>query len=293
MKHFAKFFLIISTVFLLAGLLSPVIYRLLPFFKFERIFNRLVMIFGLLAAGLFVRVRKQTLVAYGLEWTRRTPFYFAASYFAGLVALGIAILIQMKMGAAAWDPAAFSRLAWTGKLLLFLGAGLLVGILEEFFFRGFVFRELVRLSMPVAAAVVLTSLLYAVIHFSGQRSVFIDSTPTFRDSLRLMVLPFRSLADWPSYWPHALGLFFFGLVLNDLVFRTHSLYPAIGLHAGGVFFLKLDGNLVDLLRRDSLFLGSGELIDGVMGWMALGSCWIVLRILFRETTKTKVEHHVS
>ena len=61
MKGFLKFIAIFASILIIAALLSPILYDFLPF-KFERIFNRIVMIGTLLAIVIFVRVKKENLI---------------------------------------------------------------------------------------------------------------------------------------------------------------------------------------------------------------------------------------
>ena len=56
MKGFLRFVAVFVSILLLSAVLAPILYDFLPF-KFERIFQRLVMVLALLALLIFVRIR--------------------------------------------------------------------------------------------------------------------------------------------------------------------------------------------------------------------------------------------
>ncbi len=279
MKKILKFFGRLGAIFLLSAVLAPLLFPHLPF-KFERIFNRLVMIFTLTAVLLFVRVRREDLPRFGIAWDSRGPAQFLTAFLFSTAVLSGLLLFFVQVRYAAWAPHSFSAAVWVGKFALALGTALLVGILEEFFFRGFIFQTVNGLfkqdfrkapfSLPaLGASALLTNIFYSLLHFTSSNKPFIGPSPTFRDSLRLICAPFQSYGHWETLWPAALGLFLFGLVLTYLVLRSGTLYPAIGLHAGCIFFIKLEGSFADFTNTPALLLGSAKLYDGVIGWGVL------------------------
>ncbi len=285
MKSFLKFILIFSCILLLSAALAPVLYKLMPF-KFEKVFNRLVMIFSLLAVLFFVRFRRESFQSFGLAWERDSLAMAMKAFATGLFILVLLSATSIALGNAHWHPTKGWGWHWLWRIPKFLNAGILIGIIEEFFFRGFIFRSFKeKFSWPLFPSLIVTNVFYALIHFVSDYSPFIGPDPTFQDSFKLMAAPFQSLANWRGIGPHAFGLFLFGLVLNDQVLRTRSLYPAIGLHAACVFFIKLDGFFVDYTSHGLLF-GTNTLIDGALGWSFL----ILLGIVLRLVIKAPVPH---
>ena len=274
MKGFLKFIVVFVSILLLSAFLAPFFYAFFETFhhyKFERIFQRIVMILSLAAVVLFVRVKKETLVSYGIVWKPESLGLFWKGFLAGVLTLGVVGFVRVFAGQAVFDPDSFTWGGWITKFALALGTGLLIGCMEEFFFRGFIFRSLMHLFRNrLFLSVLITTAFYAIIHFIGMKKIFVDSTPGFVDGLRLIGAPFLSLAQWPKFWPEALGLFLFGLALVGAVYRSGSLYPAIGLHAGCVFFVKMDDSFLQFHAERSFFWGSKILYDGVMGWCFLG-----------------------
>lgn len=278
MKSFLKFILIMAGIFLLSAVLAPWFHTFLPF-KFERIFNRLVMIFSFAAIFIFVRFHRELLRDYGLSWPNKQNLsYFFTAFFVGVLVLVLLAVIQLILGYSIWSSGwMMSFKEWCLALGTALGAGLLIGIIEEFFFRGFILQSLwKKCSLPLVVSILVTNVFYSLVHFLHGKKPFVGPDPTVVDSFRLMAAPFSTFGNWQSLWPAALGLFIFGLILTDIVLRTRSLYPAMGLHAGCVFFIKMDGFFFTYPQR-TIFLGSSLMYDGVLGWIFLGVIWLILR----------------
>lgn len=289
MKGFLKFILIFAGILLLSAFLAPFFYDFFDTFhhyKFERIFQRIVMIFSLVAVACFVRVKKETLVNYGLVWKPQSLGLFGKGFMAGVLVLGLVGVVRVLAGQAVFSPDAFSLGGWALKFALAFGTGLLIGAMEEFFFRGFIFRSLMHLMKNrLFLSILITTSFYAIIHFIGMKKIFVDSDPNFIDGLRLIGAPFLSLAEWPKFWPEAVGLFLFGLALVVAAYRSGSLYPAIGLHAGCVFFVKMDDSFLQFHAGRTFFWGSKILYDGVMGWCFL----LVLALILWVSLKPAAE----
>ncbi len=293
MKSFFKFLLIFSSILLVSATLAPILFDFLPF-KFERIFNRLVMVFSLIAIFVNVRIRRETFIQYGLLGNQNKMKHFWKGFASAWVVLSLFGLAAVLAGQARWAP----RLE--AGLLVFsffknMTAAVLIGFIEEFFFRGFIFSTLKnRLGLGLGVSFVATSLFYSLIHFVSGESPFVGPDPTFWDSLRLMSAPFSSLLNWRPIWTGAVGLFLFGLILNGLFLRTQSLYPSIGLHAGCVFFVKMDSLFVDFLGKAPLWWGSSQIYDGVIGWVFLGLLGLgVMGFMFKSVRERELKQRVG
>lgn len=282
MKPFFKFLFIMAAILLASAVLAPILFDYLPF-KFEKIFNRLVMIFTLAAVLIFVRMRHFAFAQYGLIFKKGSLPQALAGFSSGFFVLVGVTFTGFILGHAVWSRPELSVPAFGIRVLGDLGAALLIGLIEEFFFRGFVFVSLRdRFAWGVGGSLLATNFFYSLTHFVSIKKPYIGPDPTFYDSLRWMGAPFASFAHWQEFWPAALGLFLFGLILNDLAIRTRSLAASIGLHAGCVFFVKIDGLFVDFLDNHILWLGSKKLYDGVVGWLFLIILFIGLRLWIRN-----------
>ncbi len=287
MKGFLKFIAIFGAILILSAALAPLFYYFFQTFhpyKFERIFQRIVMILSLVAVAFFVRVKKETLVSYGILWKPQSLGLLLKGFLLGMLVLGTVGVLRVIFGKAVFDPDTFTVWQWAGKFFAALATGLLIGVMEEFFFRGFIFRSLMHLlKNRVFLSVLITTSFYAIIHFIGMKKIFVDSTPDFIDGLRLIGAPFLSLAQWPQFWPEAVGLFMFGLALNGAAYKSGSLYPSIGLHAGCVFFVKLDDSFLQFHSDRTFFWGSKILYDGLMGWLFLGLMALILWTMLKPS----------
>jgi len=120
---------------------------------------------------------------------------------------------------------------------------LLIGLLEEFLFRGLVFKTLRRATRFWPAAAI-ASAFFAIVHFAKPEQL-VGTVYGHRDAgLQLAESMFYFGHEAWHYFPFMLTLFVMGLVLCRVVERTGSIWYAIGLHAGWVFAMRLGGYLV-------------------------------------------------
>lgn len=289
MKGFLKFVLVFAGILLLSAVLAPILHDFLPY-SFARIFNRIVMVSTLLAVVIFVRFRKEMLVRFGMDWRKDSRRLFWTGLSTVVVMLALFTITQILAGNAYVSLRDLSWQKWVSKFAGCIAGGLLIAVMEEFFFRGFAFTALrdkiFRGSVPMAMAV--TSLFYAAIHFVSIRKPVISQDPGFLDSLKMIAAPVQSFADWQAVWPAAIGLFLFGMILNYCAVRTRSLYASIGLHAGAVFFVRIIGLFIAFSEKNVLFWSTKKVYDGALGWIFLLLIgWIMSRLLKKaEPLKT-------
>jgi uncharacterized protein len=287
-KSLLKFIFVFAAILLLSAVLAPLLFDILPFkFKFERIFNRLVMIFSLIAVFSLVRFNlSETISRYGLVPSRPAFQAFLRGFVLSALILIILISVQICTGKASINVQGLSVPGWIGLWVNSLLAAVLIGFIEEFFFRGFIYRSLKHgFALPLLGAVLLTNIFYALLHYIDSDKVYIGPDPQFSDSLTLMAAPLRSWLLWQEIWPGAAGLFIFGVILTAFYFKTRSLYTSIGTHAGCVFILKLDGNYVDFVGGNAWLWGSGKLYDGLAGWMFI----LLMGFVIYQLSPTKEE----
>lgn len=288
MKGFLKFITVFAGILLFSAVLAPVLHNFLPY-SFPRIFNRIVMVSALIAVVVFVRFRKEMFVRFGMDWRKDSRRLFLTGFLTGLTVLALFTLTQLFAGNAYVSIRDLSWQKWVSKFAGCISGGLLIAIMEEFFFRGFIFTSLrdkvfrgrIRLAMVV------TSLFYASVHFVSIRKPEISPDPGFMDSLKMIAAPIQSFADWQAVWPAAIGLFLFGMVLNYSAVRTKSLYASIGLHAGAVLFVRIIGLFIAFLEKNVLFWSTKKVYDGILGWICLLLIGWVLSRLFKKTDPPK------
>ncbi|BBL56952.1 CPBP family intramembrane glutamic endopeptidase [Methylomonas koyamae] len=194
---------------------------------------------------------------------------FALSLATLLPVLLMLYLLQVHV----WDD---SRV-WTwqmfaGKALLALLLAMLIAVGEELLFRGLLLSGL-RRQMPLYAAMSVSSLYYAALHFLK------SSTPVAYANLTpLSGLPLLSeaFANWlnPAIGSAFAALFAVGLflaVLRNL--KVQGLGWSIGCHAGWVWQIKLSRDLCNVnLQADSVYLVN-TYYDGVIG--PLVAAWLM------------------
>ena len=276
-KGLAKIVAVAAAVLLISALLAPAVHAMLGY-PFARVLNRLVMINAVIAVAVFVRFRRELFARFGMTWTPDSIRYLWTGFLAGIASLVAFAAVSVAAGHAHVVIRRLSAPGWAERVAEGLLTAILVGVVEEFVFRGFVFtsvREALTRGRAVPAMVV-TSLLYALVHFLPIRQPAIGPDPGIADSVALLLAPLQSLADWHATWPSAVGLFLFGMVLNRAAVRTGSLYPSIGLHAGCVTFLRVAGLFVEFGQDDVLLWSSKRVYDGVLGWAFLLLTGLVL-----------------
>ncbi len=282
MKSFFKFLIVFGLILIASAVLAPFLYQHLPF-KFEKIFNRLVMIFSLVAAVAFIRIRRDMFELYRPYWQREGIKYFFITFIAAVLVLSVLTVVKIALGYAGWAITEQSWGDWAYHSVRIFLTALLIGVIEEFFFRNFVFLTVSeRWRWGIISGVLITSVFYSLIHFIAFEKPLIGESPTVWDSFRLMAMPVTFITKIRFFWPDAVGLFLFGLILNDLVIRTRSIYPSVGLHAGCVFFVKMDGSFVDFFDNNLLLIGSKKMYDGGLGWVFLVLMWILVKIIVKR-----------
>ncbi len=256
-------------VLIMSALLAPWLYTFLPF-KFDRILRRLIMIGSLVLFYGLVRSRRQNLAGLGLAWNKRSLPLLGQGLGMGILLVIVLVLLQWKLGVRFWSLSDKGIGHWIGAYFKGIGAGLLIAVIEELFFRAFLFMTFSELWNKWVSLVV-TNLIYAVVHFFPKGQVFVDSTPTINDSFRIFhaaVTPTPEVLH--QILPAMAGLFLFGLILSFLYLGTGSLYLSIGVHAGAIVGLKLN-TLYFPEITDKMGIGTGtkNLYDGVAGLVIL------------------------
>ena len=282
MNKLVKFFLVILAIFTLSVVLTPLFYSVLhPYFKFEKIFDRLVMVFAIMAAVLFVvvpKVRKtgvrglfdpELWRAYGFDFSKPWQRLLVYGFLAGALTVSLMALVEVIFGPRYLrQPISLQDIIerfFKGFL-----SGSIIGFVEEFFFRGFIFTQL-KQKMNSGIAVVLASAFYSLCHFFDNGQIFMPEHPSFHDAGRLFVGVLEPILRHPNdILPPFIGLFLFGIVLNIAFIRTRSLFCSIGIHAGAVFLIKFQYSFVRIdLETYHAFFGTSPYYDGPVEWLIL------------------------
>jgi membrane protease YdiL (CAAX protease family) len=238
---------------------------------FSRFFNRFFMISGVL---LFFACRSLLKIESPAQLGLMPRTQAARDVANGLVlALGsmIALVIIMSL-AQVYQP--FFRLSLGESVEQFVKAilaGFTVGLLEEIFFRGIIFRGLLEDWKPTPAFL-MANLFYAALHFvkPGERYFLIGIDPWA--GFRHLFSTFAPFFEPAEIAPGIIGLLLIGMVLSYAFARTGTLYLAIGLHAGWVIAIKTVRVFGDYRPEDLGWLfGSTDpkLVSGVVTWAGI------------------------
>ena len=279
MNKTLKFFLVVFVIVSLSAVLAPIFYYFLSsYFHFDNIFNRLIMVFTVASAVLFILIpnlkkgstfKSETWRPYGFDFNFSWQRLFAYGFLAGAFFVVILAITEVAFGPRYLrSPLMLQDII--ERFIKGMTSGLIVGIVEEFLFRGFIYGHLQK-KMNVFAAVVVASAFYSLCHFFENGQISLPEHPTVWDSLRLLVGYLEPLVMRPQIIAgEFIGLFLFGVILNLAFARTQSIFMSIGIHAGAVFMIKWQNSFVRLGPDvENHFFGKSPYYDGPFEWVML------------------------
>ena len=237
---------------------------------FRRVNDRLVLIFVL---GLLVP-------AYRLSGLRgRADFGipkrkdWARLFGSGLIVAAASMLFVYLIGlvAGVYRPGEVGGDVVSELLKIIIGM-LLIGVIEEILFRGYILTAL-RKSLGAVPAILLSSVLFAAVHFIKPASP--EITDRWYSGFLLFSNLFAKAGD--TFWPEVCTLFCMGTVLATLSHWTRSVYICIGLHAGWVWIMMLFRLFTENQGRLVWLYGPGEWISkGWVGPLMALAVWAVV-----------------
>jgi len=151
-------------------------------------------------------------------------------------------------------------------------AGVLVGIIEETFFRGAMFQAIRRQSSALST-MTLTSLLYAAVHFIKPHSF--DGQVDWFSGLHILSGAFWKFGEWATL-DSFVALFAVGMFLSLVREHTGNIAYCIGLHAGWVLIIKCTKKFTYNNHASEWAFLTGN-YDGVTGYLA--AAWILFLTL--------------
>ena len=256
----------------------------------QRVMGRLAQVFILLGLWPFLKrlqLADRRSLGYGIQ----------GHAFRRAVALGwfegVAILLMLALALVALEirlPDADLEL-WpylAKKALQALIGGLLIGVLEETFFRGALYTE-IRRRDGVASAVVWTALLYMLVHFMKPSGLPEGVPFDWAGAWQMFGSVFIDVFQWKHLSSMA-ALFMVGVFLALVRERTGHIAWGIGLHAGWVFVIQVTRRMTDGNPEapTAFLVGS---YDGIIGWLA--AVWIgLLALVFWGWTRRERSEEV-
>lgn len=173
------------------------------------------------------------------------------------------------------DPAgAMDAARAAGAVLKGLIAGLVVASIEETFLRGAMHTAIERES-GARAAIVLTALVYAAVHFLNRTRIPHDSVD-WASGLALLSGTFSAWERPAASIDSFLALFAVGVLLGMVRARTGHIAACIGLHAGWVWIIAIARELTTR-NPEAAWRSLVGSYDGLVGYLVLG--WTIVMIL--------------
>ncbi|HJU60660.1 MAG TPA: CPBP family intramembrane glutamic endopeptidase [Candidatus Binatia bacterium] len=260
---------------------------------FSRIFNRFFMISGIL---LFFVCRSLLKIESPAQLGLVPKTQAAHDIIAGLVlALGSMLALGWTMSLAdVYQP--FFRLPLSESVeqcVKAILAGFTVGVLEEIFFRGIIFRGLLEDWKPLPAFLV-ANLFYSALHFvkPGERYFLTGIEPWA--GFRHLFSTFAPFFEPAEIAPGLIGLCLIGIVLSYAFARTGTLYLSIGLHAGWVIAIKTIRVFGDYRGEDlGWVFGSSDpkIVSGVVTWAGIILVGLAVHWLTRNRASLYAPNH--
>jgi uncharacterized protein len=249
----------VSGVWLISALLAPTVYELVaPLFpeaqRFSRVARRVATVIAIV--GLWIWVRRWGALSWsgiGLPAGTGGSGRFLRSLGVGALAGGSVLLVESMAGTWTWS----FELTIVDLLEAAIG-GILIGLLEESVFRGFLLlarRPLAPAAWAFRVAVI--SLLYSAAHFArgGKSREHPGAMAGFEVWSRIP----GSIAEQIDAF---FGLAALGLLFAALAFRDGDCWRAAGAHAGIVGGIRVASELFEPVPGRSSILLSGSIQPG-------------------------------
>lgn len=278
--------IVVVTALVVGAVLAPVVHHGLETvldrsgLRFSRVFARLAV--ACLLVGLVVTRRSLGLGRIVSAWR-------AESWRERGIRLGAGTLASLLPALLVLAPAIHhSALGWAGrtwlqaaeKILEGVPSALLVGAVEESFFRVTVFGGLAA-SWNWRVAAVVSSAFYALVHFLRPDGTFVLQGASPIEGLRYLAASFEGLTD-PATAAAVFGLFLIGLVLCSAFHRQASLALVAGLHMGWFLAAKAAIRLSHLppeLADNASRIKRALLIGSPWLWLAVAVTWVAALLL--------------
>jgi membrane protease YdiL (CAAX protease family) len=236
--------------------------------RFDRVASRVAMLLFALELVWLCRhlgIRSKADFGYGLPWRR---FLGQACLWGvvGVLTAGLGAVFLVAANLRALSPDFEPGIGACAHLLLIgIGSGISVALIEESVMRGALHTAIARESGQAAAAI-LTATLFALLHFFGKARIGADELAWY-SGFDLLLRSFATLSHPLAVLDAALAWVTVFLILAWTRILTGNIAVAIGLHAGWVVVLRMlqEATIGTPAAQHSIWVGS---FDGLLGyWM--------------------------
>jgi hypothetical protein len=238
----------------------------------RRVMGRLAQLYILLGLWPFLKLlRLDNAAALGFGIPRRRFLLdVALGWLLGVAILAALIWALLKLDVRVPDLPDHG-LVWLvlEKAVAALVGGLLIGLLEETFFRGALYGA-IRRRGGLRSAVIWSAALYALLHFLKPHDLPPGMPFDWAGTRAMFTGVFTGVLDW-RHLDSMLALFLVGVFLALVRERSGHIAWGVGLHAGWVFVIQLSRKLTDSDPAATFGFVAGR-YDGVIGLLA--AAWI-------------------
>jgi membrane protease YdiL (CAAX protease family) len=248
----------LAAVVLFSALAAPWLFRLcqagmnhagwpdwLRGITFADVLNRLLLL-SAIAGGVWLLASQKALSlrTVGLDPSPNALPHLLLGLVVSISSVLLVWILGLAVGAREWDTRNGVARIWSVTCINLVEA-VLIGVSEEFFFRGCLLGWL-RQRVPGMFALVVVTVFYALSHFLNppRYARFVDKLD-WLSGFRMLGQYGARLMEDGRWIPECLMLLLIGLTLGWCFLRTGRLYLSIGLHAGWVFAGKMLTFLTD------------------------------------------------
>jgi membrane protease YdiL (CAAX protease family) len=206
---------------------------------------------------------------------------FSQSWLIGVLILSVPIYLLLAMEIRVADTqVVISSTKISRHLISALWIGLIVGLIEEYVFRGWLLGWLQSKlntiqSIGQTSAVILSAFYFALLHFlkpvvdhNNQNDSISAGFDVFLRSLKHLI----NHSDWDTF----IALFLAGILLGLIkTLYNNGLILVIGIHAGWIFSIKATKSLTNSNPGNQWQFLVGQ--DGIVGYLSAG--WLGIIIL--------------
>ena len=154
-------------------------------------------------------------------------------------------------------------------------AGLIIGLIEETLFRGYIQTSLIKKYSPVFS-VLIVSIIYSSVHFLKAPEINGTFDIQWYSGFSLFFSAFKPLLQLHLHWNSWFALFMAGVFLSVVRLRTQNLFWCIGIHAGWVTHIKIFKSFTDRDNTAACSQWAGD-YDKYIGEMSI--LWIALILI--------------
>ncbi len=207
--------------------------------------------------------------------------------------IGIASLIPISLffllcDYRAWNPFySHELLSLLMTIFSAIVSGLIIGIIEESFFRGLLQTELTNI-LNTTSSIIIVCLIYSSVHFLELPEGFSTQSIQWNSGFTFLLSSFSAFSQPSLIWDSWIALFAAGLFLSIVRLRTNNILWCIGIHAGWVAHIKIIKAFTDRNNEAACSSLTGS-YDKYIG--ELSTAWVILLLVAWVMYRSRALNH--